>query len=98
MFLGILNGLKQTIPNTQNQSLIDGFTYYLERYIELDGDDHGPLSLKIVEAVCDGGNTNTSSSSSDDDDVLWSHTKDAAIDALEERIKLWDGVVNELVL
>ena len=86
MFLGILNGLKQNpLVDAKNDAIdFDGFTYYLERHIELDGDDHGPLALRMVEALCGGSSK------------LWEHAETAAIEALEERHKLWDGVVTEI--
>jgi phage FluMu protein gp41 len=57
------------------------FYYYLERHIELDGDHHGPLSLKMLEILCDN------------DPIKIQEAKRAATQAIEARIKFWDGVL-----
>lgn len=56
------------------------FHYYLNRHIHLDEDFHGPLSLRMLNALCE------------DDPVRLAEARDAARLALEARIRFWDGV------
>lgn len=56
------------------------FHYYLERHIHIDGEEHGPASLAMVEDLCDH------------DPVHIHEAEQAAIRAILARIKLWDDV------
>jgi hypothetical protein len=71
------------VGNNSNLSL-DKFVYYLERHIELDGDDHGPLSLKMVSQLCG------------DDIIKWKEVMVYSKIALQKRMFLWESVSNEL--
>ncbi|HEY0263032.1 MAG TPA: DUF3050 domain-containing protein [Granulicella sp.] len=79
MFRALVRGLNYELGGS-----LDTFVWYLERHIELDGDDHGPLALKIVADLCG------------DDPVLWDEAAQAAEDALRARIRLWDGVLAQI--
>jgi len=57
------------------------FVWYLERHIEVDGDDHGPLALKMIEDLCAA------------DETRWTQAAEAAKQAIEARLALWDGIL-----
>jgi hypothetical protein len=70
--------------NAQHDGELNKFVWYLERHIEVDGEDHGPLSLRMVSDLC--GN----------EDALWQQATQAAASAIEARLALWDGILNEI--
>lgn len=78
MFIEILRNSKE------NENKYDQFIYYLERHIELDGDEHGPLSLKMINELC-GDSTSK-----------WNDVLNTSIQALEMRIKLWDKIESQI--
>jgi hypothetical protein len=61
---------------------LEPFRYYLQRHIELDGDQHGPLSQRLVATLCG------------DDPRRWSVASDAAFQALESRLILWNDMLS----
>lgn len=75
----MFSALLKKMNITQEQAT--AFHYYLERHIELDGDHHGPLSLRMLEILCDN------------DPKKIEEAKKAAIKAISARIKFWDEVL-----
>jgi len=76
MFLEVVSQ-SQTQDNDQTYGKL---LYYLNRHIELDGDEHGPISLKMVAELCG------------DDASKWEEVLEIANDALRLRLKLWDHI------
>lgn len=60
------------------------FHYYLKRHIHLDEDFHAPLSIRLLEGLCAG------------DPVRVAEAEAAARQAIEARIRFWDGVLAAL--
>jgi len=60
------------------------FHFYLNRHIHLDEDFHAPLSLRLLNGLCNG------------DDVKIQEAVDAAKQAVTARIQFWDGVLSAI--
>lgn len=78
MFRAFLHGMGITAADAPT------FHYYLERHIHLDEDFHAPLSIRMVEALCEN------------DPLRLREAEQAARDALTARIRFWDGVVDAI--
>ena len=77
MFTAIVNDLSK-------EHKLDKFVYYLERHIELDGGEHGPLALELVSNLCG------------EDNIKWQEVEETAIACLVSRKKLWDVILSQL--
>ena len=80
MFVSIVNDIHSNFPNS-----IEIFKYYLERHIEVDGDHHSHLALKMTANLC---GTNQ---------AFWDQAEKSTIDSLQKRIDLWDGAYKHIV-
>jgi hypothetical protein len=61
------------------------FHYYLERHIQVDGEEHGPMSENLVNYFCKN------------DPVLIHEAEQAAIEAIQARIQMFDRIESLLV-
>jgi hypothetical protein len=70
----------QVLSSSDELNSAPKFKYYLERHIELDGDEHGPMALKLMELAC--GN----------DSAKWEEAALTAQQAIKTRIQLWSTI------
>lgn len=63
---------------------LGGLLYYLDRHVELDGEEHGPAAERLLAHLAG------------DDDQRWAEVEAAGREALEARHRLWDFVVAQL--
>ncbi|CAI8360162.1 MAG: Uncharacterised protein [Owenweeksia sp. TMED14] len=79
MFTSIIKKMYKEHP-----SELSAFVYYLDRHIELDADEHGPMALKMIHNLCK------------DDDQKWQEVEDTSIEALKARLTFWNRIQNKL--
>jgi len=63
---------------------LEDFKYYLDRHIGLDGEEHGPMANRLLQSLCGT------------DESRWRLAEQAALDSLEARRKLWDGIFDAI--
>ncbi|ROS05099.1 DUF3050 family protein [Sinobacterium caligoides] len=63
---------------------IPALVYYLERHIDLDGDEHGPAAHKILNNLIG------------DDKAKEERASQSAINAISDRVGLWDGILLDI--
>jgi hypothetical protein len=80
----IFRSILKNIGITESQAPI--FHYYLNRHIGLDEDFHAPLSLRLLNSLCD------------DNEQKTTEAIDAAKLAVNARLKFWDGVLEAINL
>lgn len=79
MFTEIIKGFENNFPNE-----LSDLVYYFERHIELDGDEHGPMAMKMIDELCAN------------DSQKWTESLEIAKKSLEVRIKLWNGILTKV--
>jgi hypothetical protein len=70
--------------NLRNDGKLDNFRYYLNRHIELDAEQHGPMAERMIASLCG------------DSAVNWHMAELAAKDALQARQCMWDGMHQQI--
>jgi hypothetical protein len=80
MFKSILSTLEK---NPKSNGNLHNFKQYLQRHIQLDGEEHGPAGLKLVLSL--------TKSQRDMDEIV-----EYAQKAIESRIRLWDGILLDI--
>lgn len=70
--------------NERSDGRFDRLVYYLNRHIELDGDEHGGMAVQLVSDLCG------------QDRDRWQAAEEAAVQALEARLQLWDAIADDI--
>jgi len=82
--LDLADAVEPADTHPRLSSRVATLRWYLDRHIEVDGEDHGPMALRMISELCA------------DDAVKWKQAGEAAETALRARIALWDGIAASL--
>ena len=80
MFIPLLEKI-----NSSDNTRIDKLIYYFKRHIEVDGDMHGPMAMRMLSYLCNN------------DKKKINESLKASKGALEVRIALWDGIEKKIL-
>jgi hypothetical protein len=76
-FASVLNQLQSAeIPSYT-------FNWYLQRHVEVDGNEHGPAARKLLQELCNN------------DPIREQEATDAALQAIKAREKYWDLIIQK---
>lgn len=78
----VLGALRAQVGDLLGETPV--FAHYIDRHIELDHDEHGPLALRLLAALTHG------------DPQLEQQAELVGIEAVLARSRLWDGIVEEI--
>jgi Protein of unknown function (DUF3050) len=84
MFRGFIRDLDAGPYSGSLERSVKTLRWYLDRHIEVDGEDHGPMALRMIAELCG------------EDAGKWADAAEAAETALRARIALWDGIAASL--
>ncbi|MFC4147529.1 DUF3050 domain-containing protein [Micromonospora mangrovi] len=71
----------QVVAVNDRSRRLNTFVDYLERHIEVDGEQHTPMAMQMLADLCG------------DDDARWQECADTVNEALTARAKLWDDIL-----
>jgi hypothetical protein len=72
---------QQVVAVKEQGHKLDTFVDYLERHIEVDGEEHTPMAMQMLADLCG------------DDDAKWQQCAATVNQALAARYRLWDGIL-----
>ena len=81
----VLAKIIQQSKTSENDNRYSKLLYYLQRHIEIDGDEHGPFRLQMVVLLC--GN----------DTEKWNEVLKTTKQALEYRLMLWNHIYKSIL-
>lgn len=77
---------RKLVEDLRGKHQFQRLVYYLDRHIEVDGDDHGPRAREVMVKLCARNRQ-------------WhQEAVDTALSSLRARSALWDGVLSQLSL